>query len=452
LAPDGAALGHARLQRQTLQTLVTSQAVGALGITIGIATASLLARDLSGSEELAGLAQTTQVLGAAVGSWGLARLMGLRGRRVGLVTGYVVGASGAALAVVAGVVDSMALLLVGAGLLGATSSANYAARYAATDLATPRNRGRSLSIVVWATTIGAVVGPNLTGPSGDLADALGIPELTGPFALGAIGMLLAGLVVWVRLRPDPLLVAREASEVELVGDQGGVSTGSTSGVSTSGVSTSGVSTSGVSTSGLPHPSVREVLREQPAIAAAIAGLAAAHAVMISVMVMTPLHMEHGHAELRIFGFVISLHVLGMFAFAPLVGLAADRFGRVTVLASGGAVLLVSLLLCGRAPAGSSPEIFVGLFLLGLGWSLATVAASTMVAELAPLGSVTAVQGAADMTMGLAAAGGSAASGLIVGELGFPVLAAFASIFAVAVLAAASLAGRARFSPPTPISG
>jgi MFS family permease len=457
LAPDGAALGHARLQRQTLQTLVTSQAVGALGITIGIATASLLARDLSGSEELAGLAQTTQVLGAAVGSWGLARLMGLRGRRVGLVTGYVVGASGAALAVVAGVVDSMALLLVGAGLLGATSSANYAARYAATDLATPRNRGRSLSIVVWATTIGAVVGPNLTGPSGDLADALGIPELTGPFALGAIGMLLAGLVVWVRLRPDPLLVAREASEVELVGDQGGVSTGSTSGVSTSGVSTSGVSTSGVSTSGastsgLPHPSVREVLREQPAIAAAIAGLAAAHAVMISVMVMTPLHMEHGHAELRIIGFVISLHVLGMFAFAPLVGLAADRFGRVTVLASGGAVLLVSLLLCGRAPAGSSPEIFVGLFLLGLGWSLATVAASTMVAELAPLGSVTAVQGAADMTMGLAAAGGSAASGLIVGELGFPVLAAFASIFAVAVLAAASLAGRARFSPPTPISG
>jgi MFS family permease len=442
LAPDGAALGHARLQRQTLQTLVTSQAVGALGITIGIATASLLARDLSGSEELAGLAQTTQVLGAAVGSWGLARLMGRRGRRVGLVTGYVVGASGAALAVVAGVVDSMALLLVGAGLLGATSSANYAARYAATDLATPRNRGRSLSLVVWATTIGAVVGPNLTGPSGDLADALGIPELTGPFALGAIGMLLAGLVVWVRLRPDPLLVAREASEVELVGDQGGVSTGSTS----------GVSTSGVSTSGLPHPSVREVLREQPAIAAAIAGLAAAHAVMISVMVMTPLHMEHGHAELRIIGFVISLHVLGMFAFAPLVGLAADRFGRVTVLASGGAVLLVSLLLCGRAPAGSSPEIFVGLFLLGLGWSLATVAASTMVAELAPLGSVTAVQGAADMTMGLAAAGGSAASGLIVGELGFPVLAAFASIFAVAVLAAASLAGRARFSPPTPISG
>ena len=174
--------------------------------------------------------------------------------------------------------------------------------------------------------------------------------------------------------------------------------------------------------------------------------------MISVMVMTPLHMQHGGTELVVIGFVISLHVLGMYAFAPLVGLAADRFGRVRVLATGGAVLLVSLLLCARAPEGSSWEIFVGLFLLGLGWSLATVSASTMVAELAPLESVTDVQGAADLSMGLAAAIGSAASGLIVGELGFPVLAGFAAVFAVGVLAAATLAARTDFSPPAAISG
>ncbi|MGY2873761.1 MFS family permease [Marmoricola sp. URHA0025 HA25] len=417
------------LQRRTVQTLVGSQAVGALGITIGIATASLLARDLSGSEELAGLAQTTQVLGAAVGSWGLARLMGLRGRRAGLVTGYLVGASGAALAVVAGIVGSMTLLLVGACLLGATSSANYAARYAATDLATPGNRGRSLSTVVWATTIGAVLGPNLTGPSARLTDWLGIPVLTGPFALGAVAMLVAALVVLVRLRPDPLVVARSLRSEE------GPARGAARPAQPAAA----------------QP-VRDAIRAQPAIAAAIAGLAAAHAVMISVMVMTPLHMKHGHAELRVIGFVISLHVLGMFAFAPLVGMAADRFGRVAVLATGGVVLLVSLVLCARAPAGSSPEIFVGLFLLGLGWSLATVAASTMVAELAPLGSVTNVQGAADMVMGLAAAAGSAASGVIVGELGFPVLAGFASIFAVAVLVAATLAGRVNVSPSGAISG
>jgi len=420
--------GHARVQRRTIRTLATSQAVGALGITIGVATASLLARDLSGSEELAGLAQTTQVLGAAVGSWALARLMGARGRRSGLVTGYLVGASGGALAVVAGVTGSMALLLVGACLLGATSSANYAARYAATDLAAPATRGRSLSVVVWATTIGAVVGPNLTGPSGDLARRLDIPELTGPFALGSVGMLLAAGVIWVRLRPDPLLLARESR-----------------------AATPAPMTTSPRPVGRRRP-VRDVLREQPAIAAAIAGLAAAHAVMISVMVMTPLHMQHGGSDLEVIGIVISVHVLGMYAFAPLVGMATDRFGRVTVMAVGGGVLLLSLLLCALAPEGSSPQIFVGLFLLGLGWSLATVSGATMVAELAPLESVTDVQGAADLTMGLAAAAGSAASGVIVGELGFPVLAAFASIFAVAVLVAATLAGRTRFSPPTAFSG
>lgn len=423
-------VSHQALQRRTVRTLVASQSAGALGITIGIATASLLARDLSGSEELAGLAQTTQVLGAAVGSWALARLMGSRGRRTGLVTGYLVGAAGAALAVLAGVVGSMPLLLLGACLLGATSSANYAARYAATDLATPLNRGRALSVVVWATTIGAVAGPNLTGPAGDLARWLDIPELTGPFALGALGMVLAAAVVAVRLRPDPLLVARATARQ--AADVGRRETGPVA--------------------PLRREPVRAILREQPAIAAAIAGLAAAHAVMISVMVMTPLHMEHGGTDLEVIGVVISLHVLGMYAFAPLVGIAADRFGRSTVLATGGGVLLVSLVLCARAPEGSSPEIFVGLFLLGLGWSLATVSAATMVAELAPLGAVTDVQGAADLTMGLAAAVGSAASGLIVGEFGFPVLAGFSSLFAVGVLAAAARAGRENFSQVTRISG
>src|SRR5262249_49814291 len=148
--------------------------------------------------------------------------------------------------------------------------------------------------------------------------------------------------------------------------------------------------------------VREVLRERPVLMAAITGLAAAHAVMISVMVMTPLHMEHGGSSLRIIGFVISLHVLGMFAFAPLVGIAVDRTSAATVLAAGGVVLLLALLFSGMSPEGSSGRIFFGLFLLGLGWSMATVAAATLVAEQAPLSSLTQVQGTADLVMSLAA--------------------------------------------------
>jgi MFS family permease len=164
-----AGLDLERVQRHTVRTLVVSQAVGAVGVTIGVATASLLARDISGSEAMAGLAQTFQVLGTAGAAYGLARVMRRRGRRTGLVAGYLMGAAGAVLAVVAGVVDSMLVLLAGALLLGATTAVNSASRYAATDLATEEHRARALSVVVWATTIGAVAGPNFVGVGGSTA-------------------------------------------------------------------------------------------------------------------------------------------------------------------------------------------------------------------------------------------------------------------------------------------
>jgi MFS family permease len=397
----------AAAQRRTVRTLVAAQAVAAMGSTIGIATASLLARDLSGSDSQAGLAQTFQVLGAAVASFLLARLMSRRGRRVGLLTGYLLGAGGAVLAVVAGVVGSMPLLLVGAVLLGSTTAANSGARYAATDLAHERHRARALSTVVWATTIGAVAGPNLTGPAGGLAGLLGIPALTGPFAVGSLGMLAGALVIALFLRPDPLLLAREAVGVPAVPP-----TGTSWGRAVS------------------------VVRERPVLAWAVLGLAAAHAVMVAVMVMTPLHMEHGGAELRVIGIVISVHVLGMFAFSPLVGLAADRWGRPAALGTGGVVLLVALGLCSRSPEGSSWQIFVGLFLLGLGWSFATVAASTTIADHAPLDARTDVQGAADLVMGLSAAGAGGLAGVVVGAWGYATLAVVAALLVVAVLASA----------------
>jgi MFS family permease len=402
----------ARVQARTVRTLVIAQAVGAIGITIGIATASLLARDLSGSESQAGLAQTAQVLGAAIASYFLARLMSRRGRRIGLVAGYLLGASGAVLAVVAGVVGSMALLLVGAVLLGSATAANSGARYAATDLAVAERRAQSLSMVVWATTIGAVAGPNLTGPAGAFADLLDIPELTGPFALGAIGMVLAAVVVGVMLRPDPLLVARASAEIPTTAP-----------------------------TGTSWGRALTAVRERPVLGYAVLGLAGAHAAMVSVMVMTPLHMEHGGSELRIIGVVISVHVLGMFAFSPLVGMFADRAGRPIVLAVGGITLLIALVLCASAPEGSSWQIFGGLFLLGLGWSFATVSSSTMIADHAPLDARTDVQGGADLVMGVTAAAAGGLAGLIVDQAGYPALALVTIALAVVVVLAAARSAR-----------
>ncbi|GAA3685221.1 MFS transporter [Nocardioides ginsengisoli] len=397
-------------QRRTVRVLVLTQAVGAVGITIGIATASLLARDLSGSEALSGLAQTSQVLGAAVISFLLAPLMARRGRRTGLMTGYVVGAGGGLTAVLAGVVGSMPLLLVGALMLGAATSANNAARYAATDLATDANRARSLSMVVWATTIGAVAGPNLTGPAGALADRIGIPELTGPFAIGAIGMLSAAVVVGLLLRPDPLLLAQRAAR------PAGVLAAPRTGSSWS--------------------RTVETVRARPQLGYAIAGLALTHATMIGVMTMTPIHMEHGGSGLEVIGIVISVHVLGMFAFSPFVGMLADGFGRPPVLGAGGATLLLALLLCASSPTGMSWQVTLGLFLLGLGWSLSMVASSTMVAEHAPIEVRTDVQGVSDLVMGMTAAVAGALAGLIVGQAGYPALALVSLVLVVGVLGCA----------------
>ena len=167
--------------------------------------------------------------------------------------------------------------------------------------------------------------------------------------------------------------------------------------------------------------------------------------MVGVMIMSPLHMEHGHAELRVIGLVISLHVLGMFAFSPLVGMLADRTGRPAVLVEGAVLLLAALVLCASSPEGSSWQIFAGLFLLGLGWSLATVAASTLVAQHAPLDTRTDVQGVADLVMNLTAAGAGGLAGLVVDQWGYPELAVCA-IGLVALVAVGGLGARATTSP------
>ncbi len=403
------------VQRHTVRTLLVSQAVGAVGVTIGVTTSSLLARDISGSDTMAGLAQTFQVLGTAATAYGLARVMGRRGRRVGLVAGYLMGATGAVLAVVAGVVGSMLVLLLGSLLLGATTAVNTGSRYAATDLATEEHRARSLSLVVWASTIGAVAGPNLVGVGGSAGRSLGIPELTGGFAIGAVVLVLTAGWVWWRLRPDPLLLAQAAAGVS--------------------------PTVGPQPRGRSWATFVEVVREVPAVGAAVVAMACAHAAMVTVMIMTPLHMEHGGAHLEVIGFVISVHVAGMFAFSPVVGWAADRFGRSTVLVTGGVVLLVSLALCGLSPEGSSWQILTGLFLLGLGWSCATVAASTVIADRTPIAARTDVQGTSDMAMALTAAGGGALAGVIVGALGYAALAAFAALLAGTVVVAGRVTRR-----------
>jgi MFS family permease len=404
-------------QRRVVGTLVGSQVLGGVGLSAGVAVGALLAEHVSGSATYAGLGGTFQVIGAALIAVPMVRLMAKRGRRPGLAFGYVLALAGALGLILSGIVGSFPLLLLSSVLFGGATASNNQARYAAVDLSPPAHRGRDLSIVVWSTTIGSVVGPNLIGPSAPVAEALGLPRLTGPFVFSLAGFVLAIAVVLTRLRPDPLLEARRLASVAAL-DAGGVDPATA-----------------------PHGSVVRGLRvilRRPTARLGLLALALGHGVMVSVMVMTPLHMKAGHAELTVIGFVISVHILGMYALSPVTGLAVDRFGGRAVAVAGSAILSTATLLAAGSPAGSSGRLLLGLFLLGLGWSCTLVSGSTMLTSAVPASERPGVQGASDLVMGLAAGLGGAVAGVIVDRGSFHVLALVALGFAVVIGVAAGL--------------
>jgi MFS family permease len=400
-------------QRHTVRTLVTTQAIGGIGLSAAIAVGALLAKDVTGSDQLSGLAQTAQTLGAAVVAAVLAAYMSRHGRRPGLTLGYLAGALGGGLCIVAGVARSFPVLLVGMVLLGAVTATNLQSRYAATDLALPAHRGRALSTVVWATTIGSVLGPNLGGLGAVVARWLHLPEKTGPFVFTVVALLGAAAVMGTRLRPDPLLLARAVRAQEAVDEADGEA----------------------------DDRPWAVILHTPLVLLAAVGMALSHAVMVSVMVMTPIHMDHGGASLEIIGLVISGHILGMFAFSPLVGMLVDRIGSPRVVGIGGLVLLASLVLAGLSAPGASPGLGAGLFLLGLGWSFGTVGSSTLLVAATPVRHRPRVQGTVDMVTGFTAAAGGAVAGVVVGTLGYGWLSAGAAVLAFGVVVVSVVAGR-----------
>ena len=419
-------LDRATLQRKVVRTLVGSQILSGVGMACGIAVGALIAEDLSGTEALAGVGTTAQVLGTALLTIPVARATAARGRRVGLRWGLAVAFVGASLVLVAAVLRSFPLFVVGMFLFGGGTTANNQTRYAAADLADPARRGRDLSIVVWATTIGSVVGPNLVGPGKALAHRLGLPELAGTFVFSLVGFVAAWLVVDRLLRPDPLLTARaldaahreegrRAAAPDVVADP---------------------ASGGVADVPNHDGSMRRglaVVRSNPRALQAILVMALGHLVMVSVMVMTPIHMKHGHAELEVIGFVISVHILGMFALSPLVGAAVDRWGAPPVAMTGGVVLTVASLLASRSQTGWSGLLLVALFLLGVGWSCTLVSGSTLLTSVVTTDERPATQGLADVLMGLAGAGGGVAAGIVVGSLGYSALASGSAAVGVVIL-------------------
>ena len=446
-APPGADLDVPRIQRRTLRLLFVTQIIGGVGLTIGITVGALLAARLGGTG-ISGLAQSASVVGGALIAVPVTRIINASGRRSGLVTAYVAGALGGAVVVAAAITEWIPLLFLGMLLFGGGTAANLQARYAAVDLAEPDRRGRQLSVIVWATTIGAVTAPNFA-PLADTAMAdFGLPRYAGPFVFSVIAFSLAAAVLLILLRPDPLLTARRRTATDDAGAAAAGSAGAAAGGAVGGSAGGAVGgpVGGPVGGAVGGPVGRRggigaglrVVAARPAARLGIAAVAVGHLVMVGVMSMTPVHLGETHADdvvLRVVGIVLSLHIAGMFAFSPIVGWLTDRYGRRPVILGGIALLLAACALAGTA-GHDTPRLSVGLFLLGLGWSGTMVAGSTLLSESVPVADRPSVQGLSDFTMGIAGAAAGALSGFIVQFAGYPVLNVLAAIAVVPLVALA----------------
>ncbi|KJK40694.1 MFS transporter [Streptomyces variegatus] len=408
-APSAPAPPLAETQKRILVILVASQVLSGVGLAAGVTVAALLAQDMLHSTTLAGLPSALLTAGSALAAVTIGRISQIRGRRPGLAAGYLAGALGGAGVVVAAALDSPALLFVSLFLYGAGTAANLQARYAGADLAAPRHRARALSTVLVATTLGGVVGPNLTAPAGHLAAALELPPLSGLFLVSGTAFALAALTLLIWLRPDPLLLARTLPAEPDVPKR--TSTG-------------------------PAPDVPQPApHRRPGLPLGVLVMVLSQLVMVAIMTMTPVHMhDHGHSTAAS-GLVIALHVGAMYLPSPLTGALTDRYGPTATAAASGLTLLAAGVLAAAAPADSVLLLTLALILLGIGWNFGLVSGTTMITDAVPLATRARTQGMVDVAIAIAGATGGMTSGIVVAAAGYPLLALTGAAFALALLPA-----------------
>lgn len=407
----------ARVQRRTVWILVAAQVLGGVAFGATLSLGALLAAHIAG-DAFSGLATSFVTLGAAIAAIPLARYAASKGRRASLTLGLAMALVGIVVIVTAAKLSNFPLLLTGVALVGAGNAGSLQSRFAATDLAQPQHRARDLSTVVWASTVGGVLGPLLITPGEALGRSLGMPQYTGAYIISFAAQLTALVMLFITLRPDPLKLAQEIA-----------------------------ARAGSDASFEDQP-------DQPRRARyAIFALAASHVVMASIMAMAPVHLKHlahaGHAGhgsealdpatvTTLVGITLAVHVAGMYGLSPLWGWLADRMGRVPVIIIGQVISIISLIMIYFWSA-STTVIVIALGLVGLGWSASNVSSSALLTESSAMAVRTKRQGIGDSMMSLSAAVGAALAGLILAQFAYAGLAVAAFVLCLAIVALAPLA-------------
>ncbi|MEC0347594.1 MFS transporter [Peribacillus frigoritolerans] len=371
------------LYKRTLIIISISQIFGGAGLAAGVTVGALLAQQMLGTDAFAGVPSGLFTLGSAGAALIVGRLSQRYGRRTGLTAGFMIGGLGAIGVITAAIINSVFLLFASLLIYGAGTATNLQARYAGTDLANNKQRATAISITMVFTTFGAVAGPNLVNVMGDFALSIGVPSLAGPFILSAAAFILAGLVLFVLLRPDPLVIART------------------------------IETSKQESNRLGYSADTEQMVNKRGIIVGAAIMVLTQIVMVAIMTMTPVHMRHHGHDLGEIGLVIGFHIAAMYLPSLVTGVLVDKFGRTAMAIASGATLLLAGLISAIAPGDSMILLVIALSLLGLGWNFGLISGTALIVDSTDTSNRAKTQGTVDVLIALSGASGGALSGMIV---------------------------------------
>lgn len=371
------------LYKRTLMIVSISQIFGGAGLAAGVTVGALLAQQMLGTDAFAGVPTALFTLGSAGSALLVGRLSQRYGRRTGLTAGFIIGGLGAIGVIISAIVNSIVLLFIALLIYGAGTATNLQARYAGTDLANSKQRATAISTTMVFTTFGAVAGPNLVNVMGDFASSINVPSLAGPFILAAVAYILAGLVLFVMLRPDPLVIGRRM-EAETHKSKGN-----------------------------GESAVIEYTEDKRGIIVGATIMVLTQIVMIAIMTMTPVHMTHHGHGLGAVGLVIGFHIGAMYLPSLITGILVDKLGRVTMAIASGMTLLIAGLLSAFAPGDSLVLLIIALSLLGLGWNFGLISGTALIVDSTEPSTRAKRQGAVDVLIALSGAAGGALSGMVV---------------------------------------
>ncbi|MFJ7889158.1 MFS transporter [Lysinibacillus xylanilyticus] len=380
------------LYKRVLIVVSLSQVFGGAGLAAGITVGALLAQQMLGTDAYAGVPSALFTLGSAGAALIVGKLSQRYGRRTGLSTGFFVGGLGAIGVVIAAITNSVILLFASLFIYGAGTASNLQARYAGTDLANNKQRAKAISTTMVMTTFGAVAGPNLVEVMGKVAVSIGVPSLAGPFILSATAFILAGLVLFIMLRPDPLEIAKMIEADRRENEYGN--------------KTEYLSEKAINKRGLTVGATVMVLTQ---------------IVMVAIMTMTPVHMKHHGHGLSEVGIVIGFHVGSMYLPSLVTGVLVDKIGRTAMSIASGVTLLCAGLLAAFAPSDSMVLLIVALSLLGLGWNFGLISGTAQIVDSTEPSTRAKTQGKIDVLVALAGASGGALSGMVVANASYATL-------------------------------